>query len=39
MRIVKPHVSAIVKGMEGPLEEGTEEMFERIGAEIVESIR
>ncbi|MBM5804700.1 MAG: hypothetical protein FJZ49_01280 [Candidatus Verstraetearchaeota archaeon] len=34
MSIVKPHSSAIIKGSEGPLEEGMEEMFERIGGEV-----
>jgi len=37
--IVKPHSSAIVKGTEGPLEEGMEEMFRQIGAEIAELIQ
>jgi len=32
--IVKPHASAIVKGGEGPLEEGMEEMFKQIAGEI-----
>jgi flavorubredoxin len=32
--IFEPHFSAIVKGKEGPLEEGSEENFEKIGAEI-----
>ena len=39
MSIVKPHSSAIVTGGEGPLDEGMEEKFERIGVEIVESIQ
>jgi len=34
MSIVKPHSSAIVKGVEGPLEEGVEEKFRQMGAEI-----
>lgn len=34
MIIVKPHTSAIVKGVKGPLEEGMVETFERIGSEI-----
>jgi len=34
MSIAKPHLSAIVKGNEGPLEEGMEEMFEQIGSEM-----
>ncbi|MFQ6075985.1 MAG: flavodoxin family protein [Candidatus Bathyarchaeia archaeon] len=38
MSIVKPYSSAIVKGTEGPLEDGMEEMFKQIGAEIASSI-
>jgi len=38
MSIVKPRSSAIVKGSEGPLEEGMEETFEQIGSEIAELI-
>ena len=34
MSIVKPHSSAIVTGSEGPLKDGTEEMFEQIGGEM-----
>jgi len=34
MTIIKPYVSAIVKGTEGPLEEGAEEKFIQIGSEI-----
>lgn len=34
MSIVKLHASAIVKGSEGPLAEGMEETFEKIGSEI-----
>jgi len=34
MSIVKPHSSAVVKGAEGPLEEGVEEKFRQIGAEM-----
>ncbi|MHA1840030.1 MAG: hypothetical protein ACTSYO_08775 [Candidatus Ranarchaeia archaeon] len=38
--IVRPRQSAIVKpGQEGPLEEGMETLFERIGNEIAESLR
>lgn len=37
MSIAKPHLSAIVKGREGPLEEGTENTFRQIGAEIAKS--
>jgi len=32
--IVKPAKSAVVKGREGPLEEGAEEAFKQIGAEL-----
>jgi len=39
MSIAKPYSSAIVKGTKGPLEEGTEETFKRIGAEISRSIQ
>jgi flavorubredoxin len=38
MIIVKPYTSAIVKGSEGPLAEGVDEMFEKIGSEIAELI-
>jgi len=34
MIIVKPYASAIVKGSEGPLAEGMEESFEKVGSEI-----
>jgi len=34
MKVVKPYVSAIVLGKEGPLKEGTEAQFEQIGAEL-----
>lgn len=37
MSIVRPCSSAIVKGKEGPLEEGAEEMFKQIRAEISRS--
>ncbi len=33
-KVVKPHVSAIVLGKEGPLKEGTEEQFKQIGTEL-----
>jgi flavodoxin len=36
--IAKPHASAIVKGREGPLEEGAEETFKQIGAELAKMI-
>jgi len=34
MTVVKPHSSAIVKGIEGPLEKGIEEKYKQIGAEL-----
>jgi flavorubredoxin len=34
MTIIKPYASAIVKGTQGPLEEGEEEKFTQIGSEI-----
>ena len=34
MKIVRPRHSAIVEGREGPLNEGTEDEFMKIGAEI-----
>jgi len=34
LTIVKPHASAFVKGKEGPLEEGAEETFKQLGAEL-----
>jgi flavodoxin len=34
LTIVKPHASAVVKGREGPLEEGAEEIFKQLGAEL-----
>jgi flavodoxin len=34
LTIVKTHASAIVKGREGPLEEGAEETFKQLGAEL-----
>lgn len=34
LTIVKPHASAIVKGKEGPLEEGSEETFKQLGSEL-----
>jgi flavodoxin len=37
--IVKSHVSAIVKGNEGPLEDGSEETFEQTGADIAKSMQ
>jgi hypothetical protein len=38
MTIVKTHVTAVVKGSEGPLEEGAEEAFTQIGAELAKMI-
>jgi flavorubredoxin len=38
LTIVKPGESAAVKGREGPLEEGAEERFNRIGAELARTI-
>ena len=34
MTIVKPHSSAIVKGLKGPLKEGMEKKFEQIGVAL-----
>ena len=34
LTIGKPHASAVVKGREGPLEEGAEETFKQLGAEL-----
>jgi flavodoxin len=34
LAIVKPHASAVVKGREGPLEEGAEVTFKQLGAEL-----
>ncbi len=38
MSIMKPRSSAIVKGNEGPLEDGMEEMFKQIAVEIAKSL-
>ena len=38
MTIVTPHASAIVKGREGPLEEGTEEAFKQVGVSLAKSL-
>jgi flavodoxin len=35
LNIVKPAASAIVKGLKGPLQDGMEEKFKQIGAELV----
>ncbi len=37
--IVKSHVSAIVEGNEGPLEDGAEETFKDIGADAAKSLQ
>ena len=34
LAIVKPHATAVVKGMEGPLEDSAEEAFTQLGAEL-----
>jgi flavodoxin len=34
LTIVKPHASTVVKGREGSLEEGAEETFKQLGAEL-----
>ena len=39
MSIVRPYASAIVKGTEGPLEEGTEKRFKEIASEIAKLIQ
>jgi flavorubredoxin len=39
MSIVKSHISAIVKGGEGPLEDEAEETFKQIGADIAKSLQ
>lgn len=39
MNIIMPHVSAIVNGREGPLEESTEETFKQIGISIAKSLQ
>jgi flavodoxin len=38
LTIAKPHVTAVVKGNEGPLEEGAEEAFTQIGSELAKMI-
>jgi len=37
--VVIPHSSAAVKGREGPVEEGMEEMFRQTAAEIAKSLQ
>jgi flavodoxin len=39
VEIVKPRRSALVEGREGPLHDGMEDMFRRIGAEIAEAFQ
>jgi len=34
LTIIKPHASAVVKGRKVPLEEGAEETFKQLGAEL-----
>jgi flavodoxin len=34
LTIARPHASAVVKGREGPLEEGAEETFKQLGTEL-----
>lgn len=38
LTIVRSHSTAVVKGNEGPLEEGAEEAFTQIGAELAKKI-
>jgi len=38
MSLIKPHSSAIVKGREGPLEEGAEATFKQIAADMAKSL-
>jgi flavodoxin len=38
LKIVKPHATAVVKGREGPLEEGAEEAFTQLGAELAKTM-
>ena len=38
LKVVRPHASAIVVGREGPLKEGTEDMFRQIGQQIAHAI-
>ena len=39
MSIVKSYVSAIVTGGKGPLEDGAEETFKQIGADLAKSLQ
>jgi flavorubredoxin len=34
LKIIKAHASAVVKGRQGPLEEGSEETFKQLGTEL-----
>ena len=38
MTIIKPHATAVVKGREGPLEDGAEETFKRLGEEFAKTM-
>ena len=38
MKVVRPYASAIVAGREGPLQEGTEDMFRQIGKQIAHAL-
>jgi flavodoxin len=38
LKIAMPHATAVVKGNEGPLEEGAEEAFAKLGAELAKMI-
>jgi flavodoxin len=38
LTIIKDHASAVVKGREGPLEEGAEEKFKQLGTELAKMI-
>jgi len=38
LTIVKPHETAVVKGSEGPLEEGAEEAFTQLGVELAKMV-
>ena len=39
LTIVKPHMSAIVLGREGPLEDGSELKFKQLGTDIAKSLK
>jgi len=39
MSIVKSHVSAVVNGREGPIEEGAEKTFSQIGVDVAKSLQ